>query len=120
MKGIESAKRQRAAHLLADGCTTKATAEAVRVRPETLSRWKATPSFQALITAALDRKARGALEDRLQALAPEALDLLTHALTLRDLDRNPHTRAIEAAGQILAAAILNPKPPARPQDASLQ
>jgi hypothetical protein len=119
MKGIETAKRQRAALLLAEGHTTKATAAAVRVRPETLSRWKATPSFQALIAEALNRKARGDMEERLQALAPEALDLLTHALRLRDLDRNPDPRAIEAAGQILAAAILNPKPPARPGDASL-
>lgn len=108
MNKSDATKRQRAAALIVEGYTGAAIAAEVRIRQETLSRWRRDATFQAMIQAELERRARGKLEDRLQALAPDALSLLAHALTLKDLD-GPKPQAIAAAGLILEAAIVNPK-----------
>lgn len=110
MKKSDPAKRQRAAGLIVEGHNGAAIAAEVRIRPETLSRWRADATFQALIQAEIERRARGRLEDRLQALAPDALSLLDHAMRMKDLD-GPKPQAIAAAGLILQAGILNPKRP---------
>lgn len=101
-------KHLRAAALLVEGRSVKDAARAAGIRPETLSRWKGKPDFQALVQDALARKARGSLEQRLAALSAEALDLLAQHMKSRDLGGHPSPRAIEAAGLILQAAILNP------------
>jgi hypothetical protein len=108
---LNDPKKQRAAALLAKGYRTGAVAGAVRIRPETLSRWKAEPDFQALMQAAIDAKDRADLETRLAAAAPDALDTLTHAMQQRDANGGHSGAAVAAAGLILKAAILNPKRP---------
>lgn len=109
MNGIDSAKRKRAAALMAEGKHTgNAIAAAVQVRPETLSRWKADKTFQALVRAELDRKARGAIEERLQALAPDALDALARTLRERDPFGHATPGAIAAAAAILNATLQKP------------
>jgi len=110
MNKSDATKRQRAAALIVEGYTGAAIAAEVRIRQETLSRWKADATFQDLIRAEIERRARGALEDRLQALAPDALTVLTQAMKERDLN-GPTTPAVQAAGLILEAAIINPKRP---------
>ena len=110
MKTSDATKRQRAAALIVEGHTGAAIAAECRIRPETLSRWKRDATFQNLIATEIERRARGKLEDRLQALSLDALTLLTHALTLKDLT-GPTAQAVQAAGLILQAAILNPKRP---------
>ena len=66
--------------MLAMGAGCGETAEAIEVRPETISRWRKDPRFAELVSDIINEKMDGA-RNRLADLVPDALEVLEYAMS---------------------------------------
>jgi hypothetical protein len=100
----------RAAALAVRGVPGVQIAATIGVRPETVSRWKALPQFQAEIGRLVELGRKGDLSARAEALAGPALDALAAALGSH---RSTVEVRVQAASALLAfAAVLGRRDPA--------
>lgn len=68
-------RQARAAHLLASGMTVREVAGQLKIRPETLSRWKRLPAFEAEHSRAVEA-VQSALRERMSGLVDKAINVL--------------------------------------------
>ena len=92
-------QQRRGAELAAAGWTGVAIAAELDVRPETVSRWKRLPAWQAVYTAIV-AEARGELQASLRDLAGMALDVVEGTMAG---DYDPALR-LRAATEVLRLA----------------
>ena len=96
-----SSKQMNAAALLAQGKLCREAAEAVKVRPGTISKWKQEYEFQALVNV-LRAEALEAALACIQTLAAEAASTIGELLKAG----SPHAVRLKAAEVVLAHAGL--------------
>lgn len=89
--------QERAAHLVATGLSGKAVAAELGVTPETVSRWRQEPAFQAAINSLL-WDARDNVQRRMASLADKALTIVTDALDNAEL---PVAERLKVAFKVL-------------------
>ena len=104
-----TAQQLNAARVLARGESGAAAARAVGVRPETVSRWRQSPTFTAELRRLVELAEQGSARQRAAALLPAALDVVQDALL--EPGWSPSFR-IAAATALLnfAAAALSERP----------
>lgn len=91
-----TSKQYKAAIMLATGCTQQGVADRLKLRRETISRWKQKPEFNTTIQQIV-RESCGGIEQRLRSLADDSITCIKAELGRHETD----AKAIDAALKVL-------------------